>query len=91
MFIIKNMGVVIVEDDFDTFVVVKELELARDNLYEKQHINKQSDQNDENVDTDDHEETLMIEWHQDEFSESEDFIKSLSEKRKRYQKWQQES
>jgi hypothetical protein len=84
--IAKNMGVVISEDDFDTFDVVKELELARANLYEKQHINKQTDQNDETVDNDDHEETLIIEWHQDESSESEDFIKSLLGKRKKISK-----
>jgi hypothetical protein len=34
----------------------------------------------------------MIEWHQDESSELEDFIKSLSgKKKKKYQRWKQES
>lgn len=32
----KNVGVIVEEDAFETFDIVKELELARANVYEKQ-------------------------------------------------------
>lgn len=40
------MGVVIEEEDFDTYDMLKELELARTNLYDKQQGNKQNIQYD---------------------------------------------
>ena len=38
------------------------------------------------MNTDDHDETILIEWHQDESSESEDFIKSIFGKKKKISK-----
>lgn len=82
--IAKQMGVVIEEEDFDTF---EELELARADLYDKQQCNKQktqvielddSDSNDDNAKSG---KNLRIEWHHEDSSELEDFLLSISDKK----------
>jgi len=78
----KNMGVVIENDEFDTFDIVKKLELARANLYDKQHNSKNLVPTTDLTKNDEFGDTLLIEWHRDESSESDDFIKSLSVKKK---------
>ena len=75
------MGIVVEEEDFDTFNVIKDLEKVRDDLYHKQLCKNKNPQT-ESVEGD-HEESdvLAIEWHKDESSEIEDFI--LVESRKK--------
>ena len=75
------MGVIIEEDDFDTFDMLKELEIARANLYDKQQSNKQNEQSDIIEISEDEGETLLIEWYREGSSESEDFQLSISEKK----------
>jgi len=67
------MGVIIEEDDFDTFDMLKELEIARSNMYDKQQSNKQNEQSDIIEISEDEGETLLIEWYREGSSESEDF------------------
>lgn len=77
----KNMGVIIEEEDFDTFDMLKELKIARSNLYDKQQSNKQNEQSDIIEISEDEGETLLIEWYREASSESEDFLLSISEKK----------
>ena len=75
------MGVIIEEEDLDTFDMLKELEIARANLYDKQQSSMQNDQNKKGDISADNNETLLIEWHHEEPSESEDFLLAISNSR----------
>ena len=77
----KNMGIVIEEEDFDTFDTLKDLEMARANLYHKQQSNKPKKQPDVIEISEDEDETLLIEWHHEGSSESEDYLSTISVKK----------
>jgi len=77
-----DMGVALDENDFDMFNLLKDLEKARSDLYQKQ-TEKLSESQTESVEimqTDKN--TLALEWMQDESSE-DDFILVESRKKKR--------
>jgi hypothetical protein len=79
----SNMGIDLNENDFDTFNLLKDLEKARDDLYYKQ-INKASDPQTESVeDMQANKASLVLEWIQEESSETDEFILVESRKKKK--------
>jgi hypothetical protein len=78
-----NMGVVLDNNDFDTFSFLNDLENARHDLYKKQTVQKQKSQTD-TVETEQKEGThTKLDWLQEESSEPEDFILVESRKKRR--------
>jgi hypothetical protein len=78
------MGVVIENDDFDIFDLLKDLETMRHNLYNKQKQNNQDSQTHLVESAEGDNTILLVEWVQEESSEAEDFI--LVESRKKIYK-----
>jgi hypothetical protein len=75
------MGIVVEEDDFDTFNLIKDLEKVRDDLYHKQICQNKNPQTKSVEGGHEESDFLAIEWHKDDSSEIEDFI--LVESRKK--------
>lgn len=77
-----DMGVVLDKNDFATFDLLKDLETARHNLYEKQNKDAapQTEPVEENHDDNN---TLTLTWMHDESSEAGEFILVESKRRKR--------
>ena len=77
------MGIVVDESSFDTFNLIRDLEKARDDLYQKQIVKNQKPQTDLVEGGLEEDVPLAIEWINDESSESEDFILVESRRKKR--------
>lgn len=77
----SDMGVVIENDYFDIFDLLKDLETMRHNLYNKQKQNNQDSQTHLVESAEGDNAILLVEWVQEESSEAEDFI--LVESRKK--------
>lgn len=81
--ITTDMGVAVDENDFDTFNLLKDLEKARNDLYQKQ-TEKVIDSQTETFEVCQAEKaTLALEWMQEESSETNDFILVESRKKRR--------
>lgn len=84
--ITSEMGIVIEDDDFDTCNLLKDLEIARNDLYEKQIEQKVGPQTESVEVTQGDSNIPELEWLQEESSEPEDFILVESRKKKRENK-----
>jgi hypothetical protein len=76
------MGIVVEENNFDTYNLIRDLEKARDDLYQKQIVKNQKPQTDSIEGGLEEDAQLAIEWI-NESSESEDFILVESRRKKR--------
>ena len=79
----SNMGVIMENDDFDTFNLLNDLEHARNDLFQKQFEQKQTSQTEPVEMNQVKNSTLQLEWLQKESSEPEEFILVESRKKKR--------
>jgi hypothetical protein len=77
------MGIVVEESSFDTFNLIRDLEKARDDLYQKQTVKNQKPQTDVVEGGLEEDVPLAIEWINEESSESEDFILVESRRKKK--------
>jgi tetraacyldisaccharide-1-P 4'-kinase len=77
----SEMGVVIEDDDFATYNLLKDLEIARNDLYQKQSEQKLGPQTESVEVIPEGNNIHELEWLHEESSESEDFI--LVESRKK--------
>ena len=79
----SGMGVIMENDDFDTFNLLNDLEHARNDLFQKQFEQKQTSQTEPVEMNQVKNSTLQLEWLQKESSEPEEFILVESRKKKR--------
>jgi hypothetical protein len=79
----SEMGISIKHDDFDTFDLLKTLELARNDMYLKQCDQSEKNRIVDNEGEPSHDNLLQLEWLHDESSDIEDFILVESRKKKR--------
>lgn len=82
----STMGVDIDKNDFGTFDLLKDLECARHELFNKQKVIASDPQTETVGASDSTSSPLPIEWIQEESSDTEDFILVLSKKKAREQK-----
>lgn len=77
------MGIVVSSDDFDTFNLLKDLEKARDDLYQTHNTKPMGPQTELVEAAHGNNENLAIDWLNDESSEADDFILVESREKKR--------
>jgi hypothetical protein len=68
------MGIIVEDDNFATFNLIKDLEKARDDLYQKQVVMNQKPQTESVEECQENNENLAIEWLNEESSKTGDFI-----------------
>jgi len=81
-----EMGVILDKNDFDTFDLLRDLEQARNNLYQKQSDNVSAPQTETVEEVHESNNNLTLTWMHDESSEADDFILVESRKKRRERK-----
>jgi hypothetical protein len=82
----SGMGVIVNDYDFGTFDMLRDLECARQDLFNKQNMTCQDPPTETVGGPDTVQSPLCIEWLQEENSDNEDFILVLSKKKKAREK-----